>query len=203
MSSYGTARNFFLQFATCYGRKLLPNAISATICYLLRQEISATEAEAPAPTTIFFHCLKVLRENQILHSDLKPQFCKRISSLPELQKQPANLSQLAVARDFCRSRKKKIKQNEKEGGRRIRILIENGVRTRHRSMFVIIGDKSRDQANLIDFFGADLGQSYTLHGDDRPRCSDSFGGHPNCIIAFICLYARGNFNTSNGFAFRI
>ncbi|XP_024980523.1 RNA cytidine acetyltransferase 1-like isoform X2 [Cynara cardunculus var. scolymus] len=28
---------------------------------------------------------------------------------------------------------------------RIRTLIENGVRTRHRSMFVIIGDKSRDQ----------------------------------------------------------
>ncbi|KAL6993073.1 hypothetical protein U1Q18_011193 [Sarracenia purpurea var. burkii] len=28
---------------------------------------------------------------------------------------------------------------------RIRILIENGVRTRHRSIFVIIGDKSRDQ----------------------------------------------------------
>lgn len=29
---------------------------------------------------------------------------------------------------------------------RIRTLIENGVKTRHRSMFVIIGDKSRDQA---------------------------------------------------------
>ena len=28
---------------------------------------------------------------------------------------------------------------------RIRTLIENGVKTRHRSMFVIIGDKSRDQ----------------------------------------------------------
>ncbi|KAG5041233.1 hypothetical protein AAZX31_05G172800 [Glycine max] len=28
---------------------------------------------------------------------------------------------------------------------RIRTLIENGVRTRHRSMFIIIGDKSRDQ----------------------------------------------------------
>lgn len=29
---------------------------------------------------------------------------------------------------------------------RIRTLIENGVKQRHRSMFVIIGDKSRDQA---------------------------------------------------------
>lgn len=28
---------------------------------------------------------------------------------------------------------------------RIRTLIENGVKTGHRSMFVIIGDKSRDQ----------------------------------------------------------
>lgn len=28
---------------------------------------------------------------------------------------------------------------------RIRTLIENGVKNRHRSMFVIIGDKSRDQ----------------------------------------------------------
>lgn len=28
---------------------------------------------------------------------------------------------------------------------RIRTLIENGVKTRHRSMFVIIGDKSLDQ----------------------------------------------------------
>lgn len=28
---------------------------------------------------------------------------------------------------------------------RIRTMIENGVKARHRSMFVIIGDKSRDQ----------------------------------------------------------
>lgn len=28
---------------------------------------------------------------------------------------------------------------------RIRTLIENGVNNRHRSMFVIVGDKSRDQ----------------------------------------------------------
>lgn len=28
---------------------------------------------------------------------------------------------------------------------RIRTLIENGVKLRHRSMFVIVGDKSRDQ----------------------------------------------------------
>ena len=40
---------------------------------------------------------------------------------------------------------------------RIRTLIENGVRTKHRSMFVIIGDKSRDQVFcwsliVIDFY---------------------------------------------------
>ncbi|XWS33239.1 hypothetical protein CRYUN_Cryun22dG0064400 [Craigia yunnanensis] len=34
---------------------------------------------------------------------------------------------------------------------RIRTLIENGVKTRHRSMFVIIGDKSRDQAPPFSF----------------------------------------------------
>lgn len=35
---------------------------------------------------------------------------------------------------------------KKKVDRRIITLIENGVKTRHRSMFVIIGDKSRDQA---------------------------------------------------------
>ncbi|KAK3007259.1 LOW QUALITY PROTEIN: hypothetical protein RJ639_016242 [Escallonia herrerae] len=35
---------------------------------------------------------------------------------------------------------------------RIRTLIENGVKTKHRSMFVIIGDKSRDQALLSPNF---------------------------------------------------
>ncbi|OWM91385.1 hypothetical protein CDL15_Pgr017303 [Punica granatum] len=33
---------------------------------------------------------------------------------------------------------------------RIRTLIENGVKTRHRSMFVIVGDKYRDQALLME-----------------------------------------------------
>ena len=30
---------------------------------------------------------------------------------------------------------------------RIRVLIENGIATQHRSMFVIVGDKARDQVN--------------------------------------------------------
>lgn len=34
---------------------------------------------------------------------------------------------------------------------RIRTVIENGVKTRHRSMFVIVGDKSRDQALFRSF----------------------------------------------------
>lgn len=35
---------------------------------------------------------------------------------------------------------------------RIRTLIENGVKLRHRSMFVIVGDKSRDQVILLLLF---------------------------------------------------
>lgn len=35
---------------------------------------------------------------------------------------------------------------------RIRILIENGVATGHRSMFVIIGDKGKDQVLSFCFF---------------------------------------------------
>ena len=31
---------------------------------------------------------------------------------------------------------------------RLRVLIENGVQTGHRSMFVIVGDKARDQVRL-------------------------------------------------------
>ena len=31
---------------------------------------------------------------------------------------------------------------------RIRVLIENGVALRYRTMFVIVGDKSRDQASI-------------------------------------------------------
>lgn len=34
---------------------------------------------------------------------------------------------------------------------RIRTLIENGVRERHRSMFVIVGDKSRDQIVNLNY----------------------------------------------------
>ena len=32
---------------------------------------------------------------------------------------------------------------------RIRVLIENGVKMKHRTMFVIVGDKGRDQVKLI------------------------------------------------------
>ncbi|KAK7358902.1 hypothetical protein VNO77_00843 [Canavalia gladiata] len=38
-----------------------------------------------------------------------------------------------------------LREMRKKVDERIRTLIENGVKTRHRSMFVIIGDKSRDQ----------------------------------------------------------
>lgn len=31
---------------------------------------------------------------------------------------------------------------------RIRVMIENGVKLGHRSMFIIVGDKARDQVNI-------------------------------------------------------
>jgi len=34
---------------------------------------------------------------------------------------------------------------------RIRALIENGVKTRHRSLFVIVGDRARDQVVNIHY----------------------------------------------------
>lgn len=43
---------------------------------------------------------------------------------------------------------------------RIRTLIENGVKTRHRSMFVIVGDKYRDQVNA---FGGSNSYSRVLY----------------------------------------
>lgn len=33
---------------------------------------------------------------------------------------------------------------------RIRVMIENGVKLKHRTMFVIVGDKGRDQVNKIN-----------------------------------------------------
>lgn len=35
---------------------------------------------------------------------------------------------------------------------RIRIMIENGVKLRHRTLFVIIGDKGRNQVNKLKLF---------------------------------------------------
>lgn len=34
---------------------------------------------------------------------------------------------------------------------RIRVMIENGVKLGHRTMFLLVGDKSRDQVNCFDF----------------------------------------------------
>lgn len=36
---------------------------------------------------------------------------------------------------------------------RIRTLVENGVKLRHRSLFVIVGDKGRDQVCLMRYLG--------------------------------------------------
>lgn len=32
---------------------------------------------------------------------------------------------------------------------RIRVMIENGVKLGHRTMFIVVGDKARDQVNYI------------------------------------------------------
>lgn len=32
---------------------------------------------------------------------------------------------------------------------RIRVMIENGVKLGHRTMFIVVGDKARDQVNII------------------------------------------------------
>lgn len=47
---------------------------------------------------------------------------------------------------------------------RIRVLIENGVNTKQRSMFVVIGDKGRDQV-LISMFTLFFfkGASFLIH----------------------------------------
>lgn len=35
---------------------------------------------------------------------------------------------------------------------RVRVLIENGVTLGHRTMFVVVGDKGRDQVSCFHFF---------------------------------------------------
>lgn len=58
---------------------------------------------------------------------------------------------------------------------RIRTLIENGVKLRHRSMFVIIGDKSRDQVRYLS----------SLHWTHIPY---NFGFLDiNCTILFLSV----------------
>ena len=32
---------------------------------------------------------------------------------------------------------------------RLRVLIENGIQSNHRSLIVVVGDKGRDQVNLL------------------------------------------------------
>ena len=44
---------------------------------------------------------------------------------------------------------KNIKMVRKKIDNRIRLLIENGVALGHRSLFVVVGDKARDQVPLL------------------------------------------------------
>jgi hypothetical protein len=56
---------------------------------------------------------------------------------------------------------------------RIRVMIENGVKLGHRSMFVIVGDKGRDQVILLIFSSKvinervyfPLGANFIRHSD--------------------------------------
>ena len=56
--------------------------------------------------------------------------------------------------------------NRKKIDNRIRVLIENGVALRHRSFFVIVGDKGRDQVIL---------RNCNIHQDCRFRRLDYKG----------------------------
>jgi len=40
---------------------------------------------------------------------------------------------------------------------RIRTLIENGIRSRHRSMFVVVGDRGRDQIVNLHYMLVSIG----------------------------------------------
>ena len=50
------------------------------------------------------------------------------------------------------TRASKVKMVLKKVDNRIRILIENGVQKRHRSLFVVVGDKGKDQvSHIVEF----------------------------------------------------
>ena len=56
--------------------------------------------------------------------------------------------------DSARVRSRKMAAaNRKKVDNRIRVLIENGVTLRHRSFFVIVGDKGRDQVSCMTGIG--------------------------------------------------
>lgn len=45
---------------------------------------------------------------------------------------------------------------------RIRVLIENGVNLGHRTMFVVVGDKARDQVSTSMKLNPNLGPNYKI-----------------------------------------
>lgn len=57
---------------------------------------------------------------------------------------------------------------------RIRVLIENGVKLGHRTFFVIVGDKGRDQVSVfINFTGIFLSHLYFIGGYLAPHALKS------------------------------
>ncbi|KAF5950828.1 hypothetical protein HYC85_012821 [Camellia sinensis] len=72
---------------------------------------------------------------------------------------------------------------------RIRTLIENGVKTRHRSMFVIIGDKSRDQPQKKTY---KAGQEANAKGLLDPEKVDAFSLFLESRDVSYCFYGESD-----------
>lgn len=50
-----------------------------------------------------------------------------------------------------------VKMVKKKIDNRIRVMIENGVKLGHRTMFLLVGDKSRDQVSFFMAFSYEFG----------------------------------------------
>ncbi|KAI3721826.1 hypothetical protein L2E82_32845 [Cichorium intybus] len=79
-------------------------------------------------------------QQSALNPDMKTRpFCRSFKNNPPIE---ADLPSPVIFTDADSTKASRMRKKVDE---RIRTLIENGGKTRHRSMFVIIGDKSRDQ----------------------------------------------------------
>lgn len=56
-------------------------------------------------------------------------------------------------KNFVRTQTAIVKMVKKKIDNRIRVMIENGVKLGHRTMFIIVGDKGRDQVSFKHIYG--------------------------------------------------